>query len=183
MKKMICLLLCLALTAAFLAGCAKEEATRQTEVQTEAVAPETAEATAAETAAETEPQSGVLEENRAPVGNFEIETPYCMLTYPMTWQEYILIRQEQTADGCTVSFYGLLEGREEQHLFDVCFGGTEGDQVGLLQMQEGPVPVFFKTYSVAGNDSLNKDEKGMLLAMVEDINVIYTGLLALEQFS
>lgn len=177
MKKMICLTVCLMLAVLCMTGCGQSAAAPETAAPTEAVA------ASAETAAVTEPVSGVLENSQQPAACFEVETPYCMLTYPMTWQHYVMIEQEQTEAGCAVAFYCILDGKDPLRLFDVRFGGTEGDPVGQLQTGEGPVDVFFKTYSVLEQPDLSEDDKEVLLAMLEDINVIYTGLQALSQFN
>ena len=187
MKKLICLMISIALMTMILSGCG--QAAGETPVADTAAPTEGAPATeAAEIPGETkqtqplEPEMGVMDDV-TPVGNFEIETPYGMLQYPMTWAEYVFIEQENTKDGCIMSFYAMLEGKENQPVFDVIFGGKEGDRVGEIVTDSGAVPVYFRTYSIHDNKELNEDEAIMLLAMVEDINVIYTSLEAMEQFN
>lgn len=191
MKKTISALICLFMATIYLAGCGNNQQdisethqTAQTEQETSGI--EEPMTTETESETESENDSAILNGSDVPDGIFEVETPYCMLTYPMTWQYNLAIEQENIENGHIVSFYAVIEGRENLRVFDVIFGGNDdiqGDLVGQLETGSGEIPVSFKTYSIYENENLSYDESEMLLAMIEDINVIYSGLSALKNFN
>ena len=193
MKKTIITLAILLMVTMCITGCGnKQVAQEQTApveqenlIEEETLNEETEEETAMEAVTETHDGSGVLDAQRAPVGIFEVETPYCMITYPLTWRNNLEIEQDDVNGMHIVSFYGAIEGKENVRIFDVIFGGygDQGDQVGRLEVDGQMIPVCFKTYSVRENESLSFDDIEMLVAMLEDINVIYSGLSVLNNFN
>ena len=196
MKKRMCLLVCAMLAAMVLAGCGDQtpgQETTGTEIVSTPAEPTgasitepseevTQPTTEAETSDPQQPQSGVLENPVGPSECFDIETPYGMLKYPLKWSSHVAIEQQERQDVFVVSFYGVLEGKENHHLFDVIFGGEEGDYIGQILSGTTAVPVFFHTYSVYENETLTADESEMLLAMMEDINEVFNSLLAMDNF-
>ena len=191
MKKMIFMLLCLIMTALSFTACGNGqestgESTLPAQTEQEVFVTESDAAAETEPVAQTDANSAILDSADVPVGIFEVETPYCMLTYPLAWQYNLAIEQTDTENSHIVSFYAVIEGKENLRVFDVIFGedgGLQGDLVGQLEGESGAVPVFFKTYSVYENEELSYDESEMLLAMIEDITVIYNGLSVLENFN
>lgn len=191
MKRTMSLIMCALLTVMLLAGCGEDapeaetiaqETLAQETVPQQTLSTPTEPAAEEETAGPQEPQSGVLENNTEPEACFDIETPYGMLKYPMEWVEHVEITQEENQDVLVISFYGVLEGKENHRLFDVVFGGEEGDCVGQIHTDTALVPVYFRTYSVYENKTLTEDESEMLLAMMEDINEVFSSLQAMENF-
>lgn len=203
MKKVTCLFVCMLLILMMSAACGSGDDVRGT-VPTEsgivtdapttgteplpsAEAAEPAEPTQPieDTRAATEPEedgSGILEFPAVSSDCFDIETPFGMLQYPLMWGEYVLVEQMEQDDALVISFYGILEGRDNHHLFDVIFGDGEGDYVGQILTGDEAVPVFFRTFSVYEDETLSVDEVELLIAMVEDINVIYTSLYSIDDF-
>ena len=82
-------------------------------------------------------------ENVSTIHNLEIETPYGTLYYPAQWANTVYYALDDTqADVYKVFFYSRIDGREDQLLFAVYFGGDEGEQLGVMMDQEEvPVPV------------------------------------------
>jgi hypothetical protein len=77
------------------------------------------------------------------IHNLEIETPYCKLYYPARWSGTVTWGQDDSQEEIyKVHFYSRLEGKENQLLFSIYFGGDEGEQLGAVMSAEGiPVPV------------------------------------------
>lgn len=96
----------------------------------------------AETGSET-PVIHSQPENVSTIHNLEIETPYGTLYYPAQWANTVYYALDDTlADVYKVFFYSRIDGREDQLLFAVYFGGDEGEQLGVMMDQEEvPVPV------------------------------------------
>ncbi len=82
-------------------------------------------------------------EDVSTIHNLEIETPYGTLYYPAQWANTVHYTQDDTQEGVyKVFFHSRIDGREDQLLFAVYFGGDEGEQLGvLLGQDEVPVPV------------------------------------------
>ena len=80
-------------------------------------------------------------EDNGAVNNLEIETPYTTLYYPARWADVLSnVYDDSQNEGYKVHFYSRLEGRENQLLFTICFGGDEGQQLGAV-MGSDEIPV------------------------------------------
>ena len=114
--------------------------------------------------------------------DFEIETPHCTLYYPAKWKEQVRI---ETVEGNAfrVEFYGQVEGKEEQHLFDIAFGGEEGYTLGhLITKDDSKIAVNIVSYDFAPGEGWQDAEANIIYAMQEDINYIIDKLEELEEF-
>ncbi|MBP3310224.1 MAG: hypothetical protein J6L05_05370 [Ruminococcus sp.] len=130
-----------------------------------------------ETSASTENSSltiGSPDDSREAI---EIVTKYGTLLYPKEWESNLRTKIVDS-DVYKVEFYGTVEGKTEQHLFDLSFNGTEGYNLGTLTTETGEaVQINIESYDFELDDSWTEDEKFTLYAMQEDIN--YTiGMLA-----
>lgn len=123
-----------------------------------------------ETSASTENSSltvGSPDDSREAI---EIVTKYGTLLYPKEWESN-LRTEIVDSDVYKVEFYGTVEGKTEQHLFDLLFNGTEGYNLGTLTTETGEaVQINIESYDFEFDDSWAEDEKFTLYAMQEDIN-------------
>ncbi len=110
----------------------------------------------------------------------EIETKYCMLYYPLEWEKNL--RTEIIDNGeYKVEFYGKVEGKKEQHLFDLIFNGEIGYNLGTIKTESDEnVNINIESYSFETDNTWTEEEAFILYAMQEDIN--YTiGMLAEDE--
>lgn len=82
-------------------------------------------------------------DNVATIHNLEIETPYCTLYYPARWSNTVTwVIDETQEEVYKVHVFSQIDGRENQLLFSIYFGGDEGEQLGaVMSAEEIPVPV------------------------------------------
>lgn len=100
----------------------------------------------------------------------EISTKYGTLLYPKEWESN-LRTEIVDKDEYKVEFYGTVEGKKEQHLFDLFFNGEKGYNLGTLTTEAGEaVQINIESYDFELDDSWTEDEKFTLYAMQEDIN-------------
>lgn len=133
--------------------------------------------TQGETSASTENSSltvGSPDDSREAI---EISTKYGTLLYPKEWESN-LRTEIVDSDVYKVEFYGTVEGKKEQHLFDLSFNGTEGYNLGTLTTETGEaVQINIESYDFELDDTWTEDEQFVLYSMLKDIN--YTiGMLA-----
>ena len=131
-----------------------------------------------ETSASTENSSltvGSPDDSREAI---EIATKYGTLLYPLEWEKN-LRTEVVDKEEYKVEFYGTVEGKKEQHLFDLFFNGEKGYNLGTLTTEAGEaVQINIESYDFELDDSWTEDEKFTLYAMQEDIN--YTIGMLLE---
>ncbi|MBR6647227.1 MAG: hypothetical protein IKL09_06910 [Clostridia bacterium] len=131
-----------------------------------------------ETSASTENSSltvGSPDDSREAI---EISTKYGTLLYPLEWEKN-LRTEIVDKDEYKVEFYGTVEGKKEQHLFDLFYNGEKGYNLGTLTTETGEaVQINIESYDFELDDSWTEDEKFTLYAMQEDIN--YTIGMLLE---
>lgn len=113
---------------------------------------------------------------------FAIETPYVTLQYPVMWQDMVRVEQIE-GDVPTVQFFARMSGKEEQHLFDLCFGGQEGDCLGTVEHEGTSIALNIISYPIQVDESWTEEEVSMLYGMKEDVNVIIDALLTTGMFS
>lgn len=100
----------------------------------------------------------------------EIATKYGTLLYPLEWEKN-LRTEVVDKEEYKVEFYGTVEGKKEQHLFDLFFNGEKGYNLGTLTTEAGEaVQINIESYDFELDDSWTEDEKFTLYAMQEDIN-------------
>lgn len=101
-----------------------------------------------------------------------IDTPFCHLYYPAMWKGNLRVEQIE-GDVYTVKFYAQIEGKEEQHLFDIIFGGEDGYMIGTLNDEGGTsVPVYVVSADFMPDDSWEEEKANTYHAMAEDINYL-----------
>ncbi len=110
---------------------------------------------------------------------FDIETPYVTLSYPLKWKEEVKI-QHIDSGVYTVEFYLPIEGKDDLHLFDIAFGGEDGDSIGLLNSNDSKIDVRVISYEI-GADWSDK-ELDTIGEMLEDVNHIIRNLENNENF-
>lgn len=128
--------------------------------------------TQSETSASTENSSltvGSPDDSREAI---EIATKYGTLLYPKEWESN-LRTEVVDKEEYKVEFYGTVEGKTEQHLFDLLFNGTEGYNLGTLTTETGEaVQINIESYDFELDDTWTEDERFVLYSMQEDINYI-----------
>ncbi len=113
----------------------------------------------------------------------EIETKYCTFYYPLEWEKN-LRTEIVDKDDYKVEFYGTVEGKKEQHLFDLIFNGAVGYNLGTIRTESGEdVAINIESYEFKSDDTWTEDEEFILYAMQEDINYIIGMLAENENFT
>ena len=110
---------------------------------------------------------------------FEIETPYCNLYYPLMWKDQIMIEFEED-NVYTVKFSAKTDS-ESIPLFDLKFGGEDGDKIGELTNEEETIELNMISYGF-DLDGYSEDMSNDICGMNEDINVIVSKLIELYDF-
>lgn len=100
----------------------------------------------------------------------KIKTKYGNLYYPQKWEENLRTKIVEE-DEYTVKFYGMVEGKEEQHLFSIVFG-EQGDKLGSFEKDGETVNVCVTFEELTINDEWTDTEKNMIYTMQEDINYL-----------
>lgn len=108
---------------------------------------------------------------------FVINTKYCDLQYPITWEEYteIVIKDEEPY---VVEFY-VKTADTNVHLFDLSFGKTDAYYLGTLK--DSDVDLYLENYVIDENTMTN-EEYNRCCAMEEDINVLISKLIEDSNF-
>ena len=109
---------------------------------------------------------------------FVINTDYCDLYYPLKWEESVYT-EIVTSEVYTVQFYGKLENKEDQHLFDIIFGNADGTLLGKVENDGEKIPVYLKGIEFEADDSWSEEEKITIMTMQEDVNYVI-GMLQKE---
>lgn len=111
---------------------------------------------------------------------FTIETVYGNLYYPKKWEPQLrteIVEEENY----TVKFYGVVEDKEEQHLFSLVFGDN-GSKLGSLEKDGEIITVSIAFEETSMDENWSDDEKKVIYAMQEDINYLI-GMWEKEGFS
>lgn len=111
---------------------------------------------------------------------FEIETKYCSLYYPEKWKNHVDIRYSETA-GYKVEFYGSIEGKEEMHLFDVCFNSDDGTLLGYFDRKE-VVNISVDVMEISFGADWTQKEMDQIYSMQEDVNFVIEKLELEEDY-
>ena len=101
-----------------------------------------------------------------------ILTAYGDLHYPESWQEYVIIRQNQRGDDIVVTFSSKFEERECT-LFEVTIGSEDGSLVGMLKAADGTQRnVYLRVTPMPENAGWTEAEENRFYAMQEDLNYL-----------
>ena len=107
-----------------------------------------------------------------------IETEYVNLYYPKKWKDNIeteILNEE----GYVVEFYGKVEGKDRQKLFEVVFNGDASMMAGTIEGEEGNTYVGFNFAEPEMGDDWTDEEVNTIYAMQEDLNYLI-GMLEKE---
>lgn len=120
----------------------------------------------------TEAEETVPEETEAPAKTLEVVTDYGTFLLSGHWNGEM--RTEITdAEVYTVSAYGQIGSHQEQHIFDVRFGGSDGDNVGYIADKNGKtVAVNVILSDFEPDDSWTETEKLEFYGMQNEVNSI-----------
>jgi hypothetical protein len=73
--------------------------------------------------------------------------------------------------GYKVEFYGNIKGKEEIHLFDVCFNSDDGTLLGYFDRKEA-VNISIDVKEVSFNVDWTQKEMDHIYSMQEDVNFV-----------
>lgn len=98
-----------------------------------------------------------------------IETPYCTLSYPAAWRDYLQTEHTKT-DIYQVDFYGQLEEQDPVLLFAILLGGDSGEQIGAIKDSDGAYVTVNIVMTDMDLDGFSEEEEAILYQMQEAIN-------------
>lgn len=107
---------------------------------------------------------------------FDIETPYCNLQYPESWEDMIYTEQIKNADDTEIKFYAYLDYYYIP-MFSVIFGVSDENDWGILVTDDGTVGVSISNFSYDTKYNLSNESLLTYEMMCEDVNVIISGLV------
>ncbi len=123
------------------------------------------------------PQTNITVE-RPPVREYEvvpvtegaIETPYGTLTFPDGLSDHLLVIKTGD-DPYVLEFYAVMEGKRELRLFDLTFGGDEGN-MGTVATDGGEVPFGVIIYNLDAAADWPENQVTTVFAMQDAVNDI-----------
>lgn len=119
----------------------------------------------------TQPQEETVPPETEPA-EMLIETPYCELSYPAQWVDYLNLEIDES-DGYNVTFSAVLEGHEPVRLFTVHLGGTQGAPVTTFTAADGSeMELRLTVFELDLDSTWTDEEKTILSSMQEDLNQI-----------
>lgn len=109
--------------------------------------------------------------------SFTIDTEYGDLYYPKKWESNIRTEVNEK-EGYSVKFFGTVEGKEEQPLFEIIFNSDAEMMIGTMEKDGENIYVGFN-FSEPNVDSWAQEDADMIYAMQEDVNYLI-GMLEKE---
>lgn len=100
-----------------------------------------------------------------------IDTPYGQLHYPGQWKSMIRIEQK-THPELRVSFFGKVEDLPEIPLFDISFGATGENAIGILEFDGNGISVGVTAYPIEPTEMWSQKCTDTLFAMQDDMNYL-----------
>lgn len=116
-----------------------------------------------------------LEERIDSVEAYAIETKYCNLYYPAKWKEQLAVEIFE-GDIYTVKFYGKIEGKGKQPIFDITFNAQEGFDIGHLKVKDDKVSISVVLAELEIGQDWSDDEVETLCVMQEEVNYLISML-------
>lgn len=101
---------------------------------------------------------------------YVIETDYCKLYYPAKW-EANLQTEIKDEEGYVVEFYGAVEGKDKQPLFNIVFGQEADFVIGTID-KDGEAVEVGCTFMDPAVEEWNTEEADIIYAMQEDMNYL-----------
>ena len=105
---------------------------------------------------------------------FEIDTPIANMKYPAVWETKT--RVKSTDD--SVSFYAILDGKDDFLLFTLETDDSEGYLVGTM----GDTNVYIVENELEFDETWTEEERQTIYDMQDDVNVILQGLIESANF-
>lgn len=104
----------------------------------------------------------------------EVSTIFGTLTYPSAFSDVIQVYAEQIEEVSKLKFVGII-GEEQLGLFDICYGGTSGDFVKQIILEDGTtMNVYIILYDLPEN--MSEDDFNTFCAAQEIVNDIVTSI-------
>lgn len=98
-----------------------------------------------------------------------IETPYCVLEYPATWERYLQLEVEEST-GYTVYFYCVFSGGEEIELFSVWFDREITGAAATVTDSSGVKTAVHVAVADISNLNLSGEKMDILYSMLDAVN-------------
>ena len=108
-----------------------------------------------------------------------IETDYCKLYFPAKWQDNLEV--EFNEEGNVVEFYGIVEGRDRQPIFNIVFNESADVKIGTISKGNETIDISWQ-FVEPNVDGWSTEEADILYAMQEDINYLFGMLERKEGF-
>ncbi len=122
----------------------------------------------------TDSENSTIVIQEEPIETYDIQTEKGTFQYPTSWKENMRYEEKDNQ----IVFYGKVGNHEEQILFTLVFGGSEGYLLGKLNGEE----LHIIDSDVQFDESWSEEEKNQIITMQEDFNVILEDLLKNESF-
>lgn len=110
--------------------------------------------------------------------SYVIETDYVRLYYPQKWEDNLETEVVED-EGYVVEFYGKVEGKERQKIFEVIFNGDADIVIGTVENNGENIYVGFNLTDLELGDDWTDEEADIICAMQEDVNYLM-GMLERE---
>ena len=118
---------------------------------------------------------GMSDVSQYEVESYEIETKYCKFYFPKIWEEQIEVKYSEEF-GYKAEFYGIIEGKESKHLFDICFNSDDGDLLGYLEDKDGIINISIDVMELQFDDSWKQEDIDQIYSMQEEMNFVIESL-------
>lgn len=106
----------------------------------------------------------------------EIETKYCKLYFPSEYANNIVIKYSEDF-GYKAEFYGSLEGKEEVHLFNICFNSDDGFLYGYIKNEnDNVINISVESWELEFDESWSQNDKDTIYVLQESLNYVINNL-------
>lgn len=109
---------------------------------------------------------------------YVIETEFVRLYFPKKWEENLeteIIEKE----AYVVEFYGKVDGKNRQKIFDIVFNGDAENMLGTVEVNGESIYVGFNFAEPEISKDWTTEEADIIYAMQEDVNYLI-GMLERE---
>lgn len=128
-------------------------------------------------AQESSPETETAADNAVVKDTYEIETPYCVLKYPVKWQDKVTCEVSEAGDAYYIAFYATLDSNKVP-LYTLVIGSTyDGYYLGTLETDLGTKIICVRDHSAEHGIALSDLAEREYTEMCYDINVIIDNLV------
>lgn len=127
---------------------------------------------------QTEDTTSTIEQQIEEEESYVIKTDYVRLYFPQKW-EANLETEIVEDEGYVVEFYGKVEGKDRQEIFEIVFNGDAETMIGSVEVDGENVYVGFNFAEPKLGDDWTGEEADIIYAMQEDVNFLI-GMLERE---